>query len=1210
MAKVQNLFINGRMDSDTDYSVVDNKSYVRAENMRIAGEGNDGAFKNLKGSELVSSEFTVDGMQVVGIGEGNDNNLFYFLAHKNGLSKIVKYNTETKVSELIIQDNTVLRFDLVRWNNGVEIFPYKYILNIDQIGDMLHFSNENWKYPRVINLKRISDYANGFTEKDISLIKEPPLLAPIVTSKTASSGIEFSEKQNKFISFTYRYKYSDGSFSPLSFYTESVFETQDNIDIDDKRSNKGMTNKYDNIVLSVNSGNKNVTDIEVYAREHGSNTAYLIYSANKEKLGILDNANIDNIKYNYSTNYTVLNDKDTNLLYSNVPNYPKTQTAVGNRLVYGNYKEGYELLDKDGNDVLIDFEITKNKNPYISGENNKTIISLIKNKLAVIYYDDYNVSSTALLPIDQTDADFEFDYDDRLTVNSLSVKLLNNAPKWATKMKFVVKTEPLNFEVVHSTIIKKVANKLYILLDANNRDKIKKGDYIFPISDGSNYKEYYVEEAKVFNTSEGFVTEEGFYAIIKLDEDFNIIKNTGYDIKVGTWVKRNVYIPNTILNFSETLKTYTLAFPLDYQGTIDEQDFINNEGHRMIIVYDDYSQIKKGTYFTFFAKFTYGDFSSSDSSSGVNSTFKRFTFIDDVVIRKEYFADKDYNNIGELLLDKFDDYRFDFEEKTDITTGKKYLEFNTNSFYAEYLRDTYPSFLGTKLDSWNLAVRKTSYIDLKRGYVPINFRTINKENLNEFYYETPKTYIINNGNYLADRYDVDGKPIFDIEYYNGFSWGTGVESYKIKDEFNQKELNYNFRGTLYEPNGYKQIHRKNDITYGGLYNYELGINNLGIFNASEVNWKTLPSHYGEIQRIISTKGDISVYFTNATGIVTYGKSIIMDLTANESVGLSNEVLGDFIDVSSYGVCDNPESVVNTPLGNYFTDTKRRRVLIHNGREVQELNPVQSGFHKEGVELLKTYKSFLGAYDESHGEYVIGLDNKKSVAFNLGQKGFVSYFTNSFDYIKGANGNLYTAYKGELYQNEVTKKMNDLVGQGLFSSSVKFVVNPQMDSDKIFKAIELQSNKPFDTYIKTNYTESFIPAKNYELKESFYSSAILRNTKGNRKSYGVGKVESIVGNVLKFSYPISNSISCGDSLMVKDKSLEYEITNINGKELTLSSVSQIAIGDICYGIKKYDGMFRPDGDPIRGKWMEVTLKSDTNEEIILNSITTEVVESKL
>ena len=1190
MAKVQNLFINGRMDSDTDYSVVDNKSYVRTENMRIVGEGNDGAFKNLKGSELVSSKFTVDGMQVVGIGEGNDNNLFYFLAHKNGLSKIVKYNTETKVSELIIQDNTVLRFDLVRWNNGVEIFPYKYILNIDQIGDMLHFSNENWKYPRVINLKRISDYANGFTEKDISLIKEPPLLAPIVTSKTASSGIEFSEKQNKFISFTYRYKYSDGSFSPLSFYTESVFETQDNIGVDDKRSNKGMTNKYDNIVLSVNSGNKNVTDVEVYAREHGSNTVYLIYSANKEKLGILDNANIDNIKYNYSTNYTVLNDKDTNLLYSNVPNYPKTQTAVGNRLVYGNYKEGYELLDKDGNNVLIDFEITKNKNPYIRGGNNKTIISLIKNKLAVIYYDDYNVSSTALLPIDQTDADFEFDYDDRLTVNSLSVKLLNNAPKWATKMKFGVKTEPLNFEVLYITYAKRIGGDVYLLLTSDNVNRVKKDDVVIRTDIGAElYKEHKVEEVKIYTVEDG-LNVSGVYAKVK-DENKDI---------------------DLVYNGTNIIKKFTSPFPypviddVDGSSNPDRYDATSgyNYSYRNSVIFknSDYGRIKEGDTFEFTISFSYGRDKHGRGEDAVDIYGK-------IEFSENLYASLDYVSLGSFLKDNIKTPYINVEINGDD------VKLLTNSLFPDLVREKIPDMWNWTVDNSGRderAIVKISYsTNLTRGIEPIIFRTKDKENTEEvFFYETPKTYIIRNGNYLADRYDVDGKPIFDIEYYNGFSWGTGVESYKIKDEFNQKELNYNFRGTLYEPNGYKQIHRKNDITYGGLYNYELGINNLGIFNASEVNWKTLPSHYGEIQRIISTKGDISVYFTNATGIVTYGKSIIMDLTANESVGLSNEVLGDFIDVSSYGVCDNPESVVNTPLGNYFTDTKRRRVLIHNGREVQELNPIQSGFHKEGVDLLKTYKSFLGAYDESHGEYVIGLDNKKSVAFNLGQKGFVSYFTNSFDYIKGANGNLYTAYKGKLYQNEVTKNMNDLVGQGFFSSSVKFVVNPQMDSDKIFKAIELQSNQPFDTYIKTNYTESFIPAKNYELKESFYSSAILRNTKGNRKSYGVGKVESIVGNVLKFSYPISNSISCGDSLIIKDKSLEYEIININGKELTLSSVSQIAIGDICYGIKKYDGMFRPDGDPIRGKWMEVTLKSDTNEEIILNSVTTEVVESKL
>lgn len=1194
MAKVQNLFINGRMDSDTDYSVVDNKSYVRAENMRIAGEGNDGAFKNLKGSKLVSSEFTVDGMQVVGIGEGNDNNLFYFLAHKNGLSKIVKYNTETKVSELIIQDNTVLRFDLVRWNNGVEIFPYKYILNIDQIGDMLHFSNENWKYPRVINLKRISDYANGFTEKDISLIKEPPLLAPIVTSKTASSGIEFSEKQNKFISFTYRYKYSDGSFSPLSFYTDSVFEPKPEFNVDEQRLNTGMVNKFDTINLSVKSGNKNITDIEVYAREHGSNTAYLIYSVNKQKSNILDNSDINNIEYKYSNNYTVLDENNTKLLYSNVPNYPKSQTAVGNRLVYFNYKEGQDLIDKNNNPININYEIEKSSNTYSVGIKNKTIISLIKNKIGILYLDDYNISSTVLLPTNQSKTEFEFDYSDRDKVNSVSIKVLNNPPKWATKFKFVVNTEPLNYEIAYITYAKKAGGNLYLYLNGDNINRLKKDDYIIRVdSESTLYKEYKVEDVAEYDIEDG-LNIKGTYAKLKDDVSINLEKN-GLDIRKKFY--RNWRVFDAVYN---TANPERFDATSGYSGTYDSY-YYDSKFNSATYLKSDFGAIKEGDNISISINLLYGRDKHGRGESAID-------IYGSINLTEKIYASIDYVDIGEFIKSNLKNpYIF-----VDVVGNEVILK--TNNLFPDYVKEQVPRMYdwtpnGSGRDE-RAVVKVASELNVNRGVKPIIFRTVNKENLNEFYYEIPKTYLISNGNYLADRYDGSGNPIFDIEYYNGFCWGNGVESYKIKDGFNQKTLNNNFRGSLYEPNGYKQIHRKNDLTYSGLYNYELGINELGIFNHTLANWKTLSSHFGEGQRVIATNGDLSVYFTDATGIVNYGKSVIMDLTGSESVGLSNDVLGDFLEVSTFGVSENPESVVKTPIGNYFVDKKRRRILLHSGRDVQELNPVQSGFHKEGVELLKTYKSFLGAYDESHGEYVIGLDNKKSVAFNLGQKGFVSYFTNSFDYIKGANGNLYTAYKGELYQNEVTKKMNDLVGQGLFSSSVKFVVNPQMDSDKIFKAIELQSNKPFDTYIKTNYTESFIPAKNYELKESFYSSAILRNTKGNRKSYGVGKVESIVGNVLKFSYPISNSISCGDSLMIKDKSLEYEIININGKELTVSSVSHIAIGDICYGIKKYDGMFRPDGDPIRGKWMEVTLKSNTNEEIILNSVTTEVVESKL
>ena len=216
-----------------------------------------------------------------------------------------------------------MRFDLVRLKNDETVFPFKYILSIDQIGDMLFFSGEWWKYPRYVNIKR--DYTN-FTEEDITLIKKPPRIAPQVFGLTENTNSV--RKSDIFINFSYRYKYIDGDYSALSFYSDTVFEPKSGFEINAERENKGMVNKWDSVSIRVNSGGKNVTDIEVYAREHGSNTAYLIHSVNKKKAGIADNAYIANIKYSFSKNYTVLSTEETAMLYSNIPMYPYTQTGA------------------------------------------------------------------------------------------------------------------------------------------------------------------------------------------------------------------------------------------------------------------------------------------------------------------------------------------------------------------------------------------------------------------------------------------------------------------------------------------------------------------------------------------------------------------------------------------------------------------------------------------------------------------------------------------------------------------------------------------------------------------------------------------------------------------------------------------------------------------------------------------------------------------
>ena len=52
--------------------------------------------------------------------------MYFFIALSNKKSKIVEYDVEAQTSRLVISDNKFLRFDLIRWNAGVEIYPYRY----------------------------------------------------------------------------------------------------------------------------------------------------------------------------------------------------------------------------------------------------------------------------------------------------------------------------------------------------------------------------------------------------------------------------------------------------------------------------------------------------------------------------------------------------------------------------------------------------------------------------------------------------------------------------------------------------------------------------------------------------------------------------------------------------------------------------------------------------------------------------------------------------------------------------------------------------------------------------------------------------------------------------------------------------------------------------------------------------------------------------
>lgn len=1219
MAKTQNLFVNIRSDSDTNYALLDNKSAVYVENLRISGDGDDGSFKSLKGSKMVSGKFAGQNGVIIREFEGQNNKLYYCIAHKNKLSSIIEYDTETEVSQLIIEDSTVLRFDMLRWDEqgNLKDSPYEYLLSFNQIGDFLIFSSQYWRYPRMVNLTRIADYAAGFTEEDIVLIKKPPFYSPEIIDKKLDSAIADKELRNKFVSLSYRYKYVDGDFSTLSSYSDTLFWQKSNLfNIDAKRKNTGMENAYNKVQLRINSGGKYVTNVEVYAREHGSNVAYLIYNLNKDLEGVSDNANVD-IDYTFSKKYEVLDKDSTNLLYSNSPLFPYTQDSIGNRITFSNFIEGFDLKDKDGNEVIVDFEVFNKKTAFSELKQNRTAVSLFSYKVAAIFLNDYNISTTCLLPTNQLKSEIEIKFEDRLSVNQLQVKFDPSfkAPAFASKLKFAVKTEKLNYEIIYTTNGKRVGKYTYLQLTNDNVSRVKKGDVLILIDDAqTEYHEIEVEEVAPYGAAQGLDVSSLYMKIRDENKVINLQPN-------GTTISKSYQQHNT----GEVGEYEEFVWGIDFvYGSSDTRRFDATSGYsgtggpnnwyfasrnnRGRLLKSDYGAIKEGDVLKVDITFEY----MWKKAGGTYAT----SGLGNINLSKEIYASKDYLNIFHFLQNEYDEPLITVAEEGNT------VWFFTNHLFPNYVKDSgIPAYNWSPNDggsnaSQALAVKPTTNISLLRGVKPIVFRSKqialddDGNDENGIYYETNKIYKIENGEIVPDYYD-NSKPVFNINFYNGYSWGNGIESYKIRDEFNGKSLHYNFRPNAYDIKGYKAIRKANDITTSNLYNYELKLNQLSIFNPSFLNWKTLPAKYGPIKRILSSDNNMTVYCVNKVMLVMYEKSVLMDLTGNENVATSNEVLGAVIVIDyECGVGNNPESIVSLGNAHLFVDPIRKRLYSKQGREIQELNQTGTGCFHEFVKLFTNHKTFLGSFDDARGEYLIGIDQQFSVAYSIAAKGIVGYFRNKFDYLHSMDGKSFTAWKGKVYQNEVTDNQNDFAGQGVFAAKIKAVVNPQMDADKVFKAWYLQSNTGWNAEIRTNLTSTVIPESAFIQKESFFHSEIYRDNNSPLGIKGVGVIDSKVANKLIFKNPIQNTISINDTLNINEGFNSSKIVGIEDNTLTVEDGTAFSIGEYVFVSKVEENGYRPDGIPMRGQWMEFTLTKIPEREIFLTSVYTEVIESKL
>lgn len=353
--KLTNTFVQSKMNKDIDERLVPKGQYPHAENLRVAqSDGSDvGALENVKGNERLT-DLGLTNAKTIGAYTDGANQKIYWFVTSNEKDLVMEYNFLTRQQSVLLESSNpdgVLNF-----NKDYLITGVVKIINGDSRRDLLVWTDD-LNPIRKINIERAKTYLpDGFIEDDISLAKKPPIHAP-TTVFTYLGDTSENSIENKFLSFSYRYKYLDGEYSALSSYTNYKFSPEEfSLDFQ-TMENEGMVNAFNAVRVGFNTGDARVTDIQLIVKESNSNALALVETFNKSDEG-WGNNETRSFVFSNSKKYTYLPEKELFRAYDAVPRTAKALELVNNRLIFGNYTEGFDMINKFGEPVVVDYDLS------------------------------------------------------------------------------------------------------------------------------------------------------------------------------------------------------------------------------------------------------------------------------------------------------------------------------------------------------------------------------------------------------------------------------------------------------------------------------------------------------------------------------------------------------------------------------------------------------------------------------------------------------------------------------------------------------------------------------------------------------------------------------------------------------------------------------------------------------------------------------------
>jgi hypothetical protein len=373
-----------------------------------------------------------------------------------------------------------------------------------------------------------SDIGNAKVRCQVLEINNPPTVPNGLTEMRYA--VDRLDKQDKlfeliFPRIAYRYQYEDGEYSAISPFSQPVF-LPGTFDYHPKKAhNLGMINR----ITSINITNFNdstpdgVTAIDIIYKDDSSPNLYVVDTVKPQHMGIA--AISGSTSNSWMVDKYIITDEqigraiESNQIlrpWDNVPKKALGQEISGNRIIYGNYTQGYSLKLDNGDDYYPSLGISPLSSP-VSGAAKPSIKSLREYQVGAVFVDKYgretpvisNKTGTRKLGKELSDHQniFKVEFDD------------DNPPIDLTHVKFFIKeTAGEYYNLAMDRFYDAEDGHLWLSFPSSDRSKLSIDDYLILkkavesnilVEDTSKYKVLDIKnEAPEFIKQRKLITEE------------------------------------------------------------------------------------------------------------------------------------------------------------------------------------------------------------------------------------------------------------------------------------------------------------------------------------------------------------------------------------------------------------------------------------------------------------------------------------------------------------------------------------------------------------------------------------------------------------------------------------------------------------------------------------------------------------------------------